>query len=783
MGKAGKLLRETLMDIGVEWGDTYRNNALMWRPPENRDPTPEEIRACNPRLMADLIDAQPKIIVPLGNFGVAAILGGKTGITRKRGIYREITIGRHTFGVLPTLHPASIFRSPDGYIDFYQDLAFAKRIADGEDPIVEPPYDNYVIINTQRGFNALMRRFKRLGHTSIDLETTSLDPDTGDILCVGMSWERETAVILDWVALIEDNQSNHEQLGRALSGVDCSFHNGQFDVMWLNSRGIFPRFTMDTMLAHYCLDERKGSHGLKRVAASYYKAPEYDVHLKSSLNTEAANEDRKAPLKLSLDDWDDNETRTNISLYCGADADFTNRLTEDLREEMIEDGVDSVHDDILIPAAHHFIDLERTGMKVDEEYHEELGARWAGELQDLEDQLRAYPGASDLNFNSPKQVSKYLFDDLGLNQMSAKKDVLTQSEVLEEIRMIEDTEAIEYWQTASSAVFSNMKPRSTSTYMLHWLAQQDEFPRLMVQHRLLGTKLKNYYHGYKALMRQGRIHPRYRLHGTRTGRLSSTDPNIHGMPRLKEIKKIFIADDGYVVIYADYSQAEIRALAHLSGDAVLREACAGDIHREVSKQLFRLTDADLNAMSEEERTFRRRAAKTIAFGIIYGRMPKSLAPQLGVTVKEAEIYRDRFLRQMPEASRWIRDQKLLVRKEHEVASIYGYKRRFPVFLDKRHISEIERQAVNTPIQNFASVMTLLANIRVMDRIREMGYVPMAWPHVHDGFGVQVPEEIAEEAQEIMIEETHNVGFETDVPFAVEVHRGYGWGDLEKVYEG
>jgi DNA polymerase-1 len=406
------------------------------------------------------------------------------------------------------------------------------------------------------------------------------------------------------------------------------------------------------------------------------------------------------------------------------------------------------------------------------------------EILSLEEKLRLYPGAETLNLRSSKQVQEFLFDTLGLETMPCDSEGSVSMETaLEETSQVQDEDVQEFWRT--SQFKRGTKARSTGTYMLFWLAQQHEFPRLMVRHRILSKQYGAYHDGYVRLMDEtNRIRPRYRLHGTRTGRLSSTDPNIHGMPRRKQIKRIFVADPGMTLIAPDYSQAEIRMVAHLADDDSLIAALDGqDIHYEISKRLFGMTDAQMKALSDEERSIKRRAAKTIAFGIIYGRSPSSIAPQMGVTKETAEEYVQAFYRMMPKVREWIARQHALVMREKEVATIFGRKRRFPLVLDKRHAAEIKRQSVNFPVQSAVSDMCLMANMRIISRLDAEGIKCKVWPHVHDGFYIQIEDKKVKRAIEISVEELHALPFETRVPFAVEIQAGKTWGDLKVVYEG
>jgi DNA polymerase-1 len=673
-----------------------------------------------------------------------------------------------------------VLRDPDGFSDLADDIELAYLLAQGDSPpVVQPPYESFVMVNSKRRFIDLLlrldeeKRYNRI--VSIDLETEGLDPRRGEILSASFTFENFDTMVIDWY---NTTLEQRKEMAEALRGGRAVFHNGQFDLQWLWENGIPVDIAFDTMLASYCLDERKGSHGLKRLATKYFRAPDYAAAVRST-----EEDGRKSSMALSAEDWV-SDFRTRVMRYNGADSYYTMRLYQVLGPEMREDDVSWVHDNILVPAVRHFVRLEMNGMLVDTKYLEKLGQEWLDEIMTIETELRKFPGAGELNLRSSRQINEFLFDTLGLQTMPCDASGIVANEtILAETSLVEDDEAQEFWRTQN--VKSGTKARSTGTYMLYWLAQQHEFPRLMVKHRLLSKQYGVYHDGYLAIMDdQNRIRPRYRLHGTRTGRLSSTDPNIHGMPRRKAIKKIFRADPGFTIIAADYSQAEIRMVAHLAEDDSLIQALGEtDIHRAISKKLFSLTDKQLDAMSEEERSIKRRAAKTIAFGMIYGRSPQSIAPQLGVSVREAEGYVREFYKMMPRVKEWIGRQHALVMKQKEVSTIFGRKRRFPLVIDKRHASEIMRQAVNFPVQSAVSDMTLMAYMRIIDRLDEMGIPVKLWPHVHDGFYFQVRSADKSRAIEVTKEEMHRVPFDTRVPFSAEIMAGPNWGDLEKVYEG
>jgi len=865
VGRAGKLLNQTIAELGWDTSQMYFTNVVMWRPPNNRDPKTYEIEACGDRLLDELVRIRPRAIVALGGTAANALLPGERerGITKMRGVAREIELEDGlVIPMMPTLHPAGISRQPDNWPFLFEDLRKIEAILGGHPLVEEPCWDDYLIVDNQRMFDKLIDRLlEQKTPVSVDIETSMEsfisdpdDPRGGEILCIGFSWRPGTAAVLDWQALIKGNESNRLDLKEALETISCSFQGGQYDVQWLWQRDIYPNWDFDTMLGHYAINEVQGSHGLKRQAVDRYWAPYYDDDLlvrvarfrrdkaklersqngtvgrgkaKSSGVTSdsprrakhgsqpvqsgpghkqgESAEDRKLGLEMPLEIWSDPEIRPMVMKYCGADVDYTARLTRDLPVEMEADGVYGLMEDLLLPAAKHFTWLEMEGMKVDVEYLHQMGARWKAEQDEISEKLYDLSDSRDRPltdkgrpwFSAPVRLAHYLYEELRLRPMVTTKadGMISQREVMQQIQEIADLEiegnedfaeeADEYWRTASSAVFSKMKPTSTVTFMLLWLGFQHPFPRQMVPWRKLDKKLTTYYRGYVGLLRLGgRIHPRYRVSGARTGRISCTDPNIHGVARQAEIKRVFIADEGFEILYSDRSQAEIRMLAHLSGDETLKAACEStDIHFAIACDLFKMTPEQMRALSAEKQETIRRAAKTIAFGIIYGRMPNSLAPQLGCTIEEATQYREAFLSTMKQASSWINMQRAIGLRMREVESIYGRKRRFPFIVDRKHGSEIERQAVNTPIQGAVSDMTLEDNLRIRDALTERGIDVLPWPHIHDGFMIQVEKAKMPEAVEVAKDILAHPSFETKVHFAVEVKIGPNWADLHTVHKG
>jgi DNA polymerase-1 len=766
VGQAGKYLRTAMLSAkGIDLERVYYTNAVMCRPPKNRDPNPEEIQCCRDRLFAEISKVKPKVIVPLGGFGLQALTGHKESIKKARGKPRFLDIQGKTHLIMPSLHPAYIMRTPDDFPDLVDDLSNAQSFQEGAEPIIPPPIDQYILIQAHEAnkMESLLRRLEDVEAMAVDLETEGLRFLGKKIVTCALSWKGGTAVSFDWEVL--KHRGLKKRFSKALERIECSFHNAMFDLGWFWQEGIYPRLAFDTMLASYVLDERKGIHDLERLSVQRYRAPTYKF-----------SDDQMKDIRKNI-------PIMNLLAYNATDSDYTRRLTVDLPGDMDEKDR-KVMDFLVLPAITHFTKFSQTGMLVDTDQLESNGRRWEEEIEEIEEKLRGFKGASDVNPNSPKQVSAYIFGDLGLRQMGGGVlETIDQATLLDEIMDIDDEEAQEYWRTQSSRAVKDMKPTSTSTYMLFWLAQQHEWPRLMVRHRLLSKKHGTYYKGLKeAMWDDGRIRPGVKLHGTVTGRQSSSEPNTHGTPKDNSIKDIYIADDGFVILYGDYPQAEIRMMAHFAGDPGLAKALsARDVHMAISKVLFRLTDKAYDALPKDKRELMRRAAKTIAFGIIYGRSAKGLAPQMGVTLEEAKEFIDRFFEEMPGVKRWINKQQILVLVRHEVESLYGRKRRFPL-IGKKHVREIQRQAVNMPIQSSVSDMTLRAKLQTCDRFDEEGIRYLIWPQIHDSFMTLVEEDARDIAARIMKDTMENcLDFESEVSFGpVDIKCGHSWGSLKTI---
>ena len=793
VGKAGLFLRKLLKDLGIDAKRCYFTNTCLCRPDGNAKPKAESIEACKPRLMAELAAIRPRLIVTLGTTPTKGFAAYTRGITFSHGVHKTIRFKGMEVGVFPTFHPSGVLRAPEHFLDIVDDLNMAKRIVDGEEPIIEPPYENYHVVETQEQFDHFLFLLGRQKLAACDIETTTSVWTTGEILCAGFSWAREEAYIVDWRALIADNLDNLRALDDVLAGVKLSFQNGPYDAPFLLHAGFKNiDYYFDTMLAHYLIDERQGTHGLERLAIKYYKAPDYKQMFREAMGIKGKVSDKAfAKAIAQVDKYD-------LFMYNGADVDYTYRLTRDLAEEVKAEDQLGVLGRIEMPAARMFMEFHMHGMLIDGDYWRSMSADWQQEMVDLEEELRSYPGARDLNFGSPKQLAVYLFDKLKLlpfgGKASFKGKKIDEGVISKAIAEVDDPEAREYWTSKRTQMSEGLKgfggvakglsPRSTTAYMLYFLRQQHDFPGTLLKWKHLQKRDSMYGSGMaKYVWKDGRVHPSYNMTATRTGRKATNDPAIHNLPRGDEIYNLFIADPGWVIIHGDYSQAEMRFMAHLSKNKALTHLLnTTDIHTRIAMEMFGLSEEDVANMPKDELKDKRIASKMITFGIPYGRSPAGLAPQLGVSKEEAVHYQDAYYALLPGFREWVENHRRMGADNHMAVSIFNRRRRFPLILDKYHRREVERQAGNMPIQSAINDLTLLAHINTLIALRDAGIPVFPWPHIHDSLNVMVPKPLWKLAVKIMADVMTDIPFESDLEFPVEIECGERWGAMPTVYD-
>lgn len=761
VGPSGQLLRESLRKAGISPEDCYITNAAKCRPPDNRTPTRSEAKTCaGTYLQRELERVKPHIVVPVGNAALQAF--GKSGITKHRGAAFQLADDMVAF---PTFHPAYVLRSPQHRPTFDSDLQRLGRLSRGEASQAEAT--QVKIVRTPSQLKWLRRQLEKAPFIYFDLETSSegsgkdhryhkpWDPD-GQIVMAGFTWREGLGVAVP-LHHAESPWRDPDRVLRYLKpalereDVKTGAHNGKFDCTWMAAKGIFIRLTFDTMLAAHILDENRAK-GLKPLSQILLGVDAYDV-----------GEELKDAYNMDL---------RRLSVYQAKDVDYGFRLRNQFKPALLaEPRLARIFKDLMMPANHELVKVETIGMYVHGKRLKKQLVAKEKERDKIEAKLRSYVPVDKretINFRSPQQVGKWLFGDLGLP-------------------LIE--------KTKSGAP-------STAEGVMNQLSSRHPACKLLLRYRTVDQKhIRSYLLSWDEKRdRRSRVHTNYKLFGTVTGRLSSEKPNLQQVPRDGTMRSVFGAPEGWVFLDADYSQIELRIAAMLSGDPTLLRifATGGDPHLTTAADISQLSEKQvlrLEGTRAKDGTIieHRKRAKPVNFGYLYGmgedKFIDYARDNYGIEVTKAQShrYRTRFFELYSELPRWHERQRRMVRALGRVHSPIGRIRHLPdVYSGDRKVrAEAERQAINSPVQSFASDLMLLSLVRLSHRLDSR--LARIVGTVHDSILFEIHETYLQEAARIIREVMMDMnevrrlfGTDVTVPIEVELKAGQYWGQGEKL---
>ena len=410
-----------------------------------------------------------------------------------------------------------------------------------------------------------------------------------------------------------------------------------------------------------------------------------------------------------------------------------------MKAEITALGEDELYNTIEFPLAQVLADMTRTGMLVDRDGIESFGQSLRGELEKVLDRIHQETGSTTFNPSSPKQLGEMLFDTMGLpHGKKTQRGWSTDAETLEALRGYPLVDDVLQYRTYQ---------KLNSTYVEGLL---------------------------KVIGPDGRIHSTFNQTEARTGRLSSDNPNLQNIPIRTELgsklRAYFVARPGWVLVDADYSQIELRILAHITGDEQMQQAFlqGEDIHRSTAAKIYGLDPADVTPRL-------RSSAKAINFGIMYGKGAYSLSKDIGVSVKEADDFLKSYLAAFPKVSDYMDKTIADAKANGYVSTLFGRRRALPELSSSNFNirSSGERMARNTPIQGTAADVIKLAMVRVWRRLRAEGLQSRLILTVHDELIVEAPEAEAAQAARILQEEMEGC-VQYAVPLSTDVHQGKNW---------
>ncbi|MCC6544816.1 MAG: DNA polymerase I [Nitrospirae bacterium] len=643
---------------------------------------------------------------------------------------------------------------------------------------------NYVCISEESELTGILRKAGDVRRFSVYVDGSHTDSMTAVIKGVGLSFnERESCCIpvanetLFTEALtllqIKDN------LGAFIedSEIMKNSHDIKRQMILLKRSGINPRgFNFDTMIASYLLNPGRADHSLEGIALEHLNLnlpsspTSSDKTVKSNGSQRAMKiplnppfskgETISSPLKTGETTPPLLATGETISppLVKGGEGGFGNgfcdettrficqradiifRLTDILEKKLVETEVLDLFRNVEIPLAEVLSDMEMAGIRVNPHILMSLSKELERDMGMICQRIYTIAG-EEFNINSPKQLSNILFNKIGMNPIRKTRTGY-----------------------------------STDEGVLTELALQHELPAEIMSYRQLAKLKSTYADALLSLINPetGRVHTSFSQIVAATGRLSSSKPNLQNIPVRTEmgqrIREAFIAKDGCLLLSADYSQIELRILAHMSGDELLTEAFrqGEDIHTRTAAEIFGLQPSDITPEM-------RRRAKAINFGIVYGISPYGLAMDIGITQQEAREYIDNYFLRYRGVKSFIEDTIVKAKELGYVTTLLNRRRYVPELAsDDNGVRQFgERVAVNTPVQGSAADMIKLAMINIQRRLVREGLKAKMILQVHDELLFEVPEEELAAAKDIVIEEMEGV-MALSVPIKADSGVGKNW---------
>ena len=770
-----KMIEEELINAGLDLYRVYFTSATKCRT-FDRDPSNADVKLCSRTYLgAEIAAFKPKWVLAFGNEALLACTG-HSGISKYRG--RPIFMGDYT--VVATVAPGSVMRNPGHKQSWQADIQFfVSQILDRPSE-VQPPRVH--TIDTKVKLKKLIGLLGKADLISYDIETasdnkgaTEFDPNAVIVSLAGtlMIGDRQLVFALP---LAHPESPWRKSWRSVLKHINPSFsaikkqiaHNGKFDARWLRHFGVEARVTFDTMLAAHILDENRVK-GLKPLSRIFLGVAPWEISTASLLNT---------PLD-------------QVLYYNALDTYYTYHLYLIFKEQLVEQPrLLRLFTKLIIPAAEDFIDIERHGVYLDRErlasavnvsfqMRDNIEAELMKHVpEDRPTDAKGRP--LEPNFNASNFARWWLFEHLKFPILARGKEKADG--------------------TAGA-------PSMAEAVMLELKKTNHEVPKLLLERVKWQKYCSSFVVPYQELLDDdNRIHTTFKLAGTVTGRLSSGKAdaekvtsargkmrgvNLQQVPRDPFIRGLFGAPPGWSFVEADFSQVELRVVAFISRDAtMLRIYQLGqDIHTATAANVL---GVPISRVTKDDR----KKAKAVNFGFVYGMGWKKFIQtafekyELEFTEYEAKEVRKAFFEQFRGLLPWHARQRRLVHAYGRVQSPLGRIRHLPdVFSgDQQVVAEAERQAINSPIQSFASDMNLLSMILINQEFKRLGIRGFALGTVHDAINFEIHDDDLAIALPLIKDTMQNLplerkfGVSIDVPIVADLKVGAHWGDAKELSE-
>lgn len=618
----------------------------------------------------------------------------------------------------------------------FKQLEFTKLYQEfSRQPLKKSDQAKYQVVLNEADLDSMIQQLKVSGQFAIDTETTSLIAVQADL--VGLSF----AITADhgWYVPVGHRYLGvPEQLPKTLvleklrpllesSSYKKIGQNIKYDALVLRNAGIeLAGTTVDTMILSYITHPEAKSHGLDSLAADYLNRR---LITYSEMTGNGKNQICFSEVEIE-----------KATRYAAEDADITWQLAEKLLSELKPGDQEKLFSAVEMPLVDVLTRMEWIGIRIDAALLGELSGQMGQQLEALEQQIHESAGGP-FNINSPKQLGEILFEKLGLPKGKKTKTG---------------------W--------------STNVEVLSALAEEHQIAAKILEYRSI-SKLKNTYTDALPKMinpATGRVHTSFNQAVTATGRLSSSDPNLQNIPirttEGRRIREAFIPQAGWTLLSADYSQVELRVMAHMANVPALKESFAAgeDIHRRTASEIF-------NVFPELVTDNMRRQAKTINFGVLYGMGAFSLAKDLGISRAEAQQFIDQYFERYPAVLKYLEEKKAEAREHQYVTTILGRRCAIPEINSKNGAirSYAERNAINYPIQGSAADIIKVAMVNIDRCLQQEKLQTRMLLQVHDELVFEVPNPELNRVIELVRQEMEHA-VSLDLPLKVDIGSGENW---------
>ena len=641
-------------------------------------------------------------------------------------------------GPAPSIKPAKSAKTKSGQFSMFVN----------EPQIVYTPQASnieVIIVDTQDKLNDLAKELGKAKIISFDTETTSTEEMQAEIVGISLAIKAGQAYYIPVGHISGDNLPIKKVIAALTpSMTDTKIgkvaHNAKYDYIILARYGlVVTPLTFDTMLSEFIIDPASHNFGLKNLV--HARLGEEMTHIEELIG--------KGKNQLSMADI----AIASVAPYAAADAETTLRLVPILQKDLERANGTKLLGEIEMPLVTILAEMEMTGILLDLPFFKKMSEELSVRMAEIEKQVFESVG-KPFNLNSTQQLSDVLFTHLRLEPPDKSK------------------------KTASGHY-------STSADVLESLRGKHPVVDMILENRELSKIKSTYVDALPAAVdsQTGRVHTSYSQTGAVTGRISSSNPNLQNIPiRTEEGRRVrngFIAEKGSVLLSVDYSQIELRIVAHMAGDeAMLAAFKAGeDIHATTAAAIYSV-DAKREAVTKDMR----RHAKAINFGLIYGMSAFGLTRSTELTLAEAEEFVKTYFKKFPGVKKYLDETRKLAAEQGYVETLLGRRRYFPALQGKINVqmkNREEREAINAPIQGTAADIMKIAMLKIPPAIKAAGLKAKMLLQVHDELVLECPKDEVERTAHL-VQETMANAYPMSIPLSTEAHAGRSWGEMQVI---